>query len=207
VIGHHAPSSGHAEIVVDEREATLNAYRLLFRQGHRRIGLVGRGDETALNMNAARELQSGAMPERLAVYRAAHLEAGLPLDPALIRLARDGTEAHERTRALLACPDRPTALICGVHSDTPEILIAVRAAGLRIPRELSLIAYGDSRWSEAYAPPLTVIRRDYPAYGRLAAGMLFDLIDGGRGETVRFQAAELVVRASCAPPASVEALV
>jgi LacI family transcriptional regulator len=194
LIGQRRPTGAAAEVVVDEYDASLDAVRLLLRLGHRRIGLV------LQQFGAAPFLQTSAQNDRVAAYRQAHDAAGVAVDDSLIVAAPDAAVAQSSVEALLSQSSRPSALLCGAHPYAPDLLAAVRDAGLTIPDDLSFISYGDSPWARVYHPPLTVIRTDYPEYGRRAAELLFAIIDGRPTAGPLRQRSELVVRGSCAPP-------
>jgi LacI family transcriptional regulator len=194
LIGQRRPTGATAEVVVDEYEASLEAIRLILRLGHRRVCLV------LQQFGAAPLLKTSAQNDRVAAYEQAHREAAVPMDHSLVVAARDADAVRSAVEALLARSERPTALVSGAHLYTPDLLAAVRAGGLTIPDDLSFISHGDSPWARVHQPPLTVIRTDYPEYGRRAAELLFAVIDGRPiGGPLR-QRAELVVRGSCAPP-------
>jgi LacI family transcriptional regulator len=193
VMGQRSPSGMEPEVIVDEHEAAQAAFRLLFGLGHRRIGLIIRtyGSEPAQ--------LTASMPVRVRDYREAHAAAGIPIDETLLSAAQTLDEARTQASAMLGRPDRPTALIAGMHRFTPGMLLAMREAGLRMPRDVSLIAHGDSLWANAFEPPITVIRLDYSAFGRQAAELFFAVAAGKAPDGPLVQRSELVVRGSAAP--------
>jgi LacI family transcriptional regulator len=194
LIGQRRPTGATAEVVVDEYDASLEAMRLLLRLGHKQVGLV------LQQFGEAPLLHTSAQNDRVAAYRQAHREADVPVDDSRVIFAQDAAEARSSVELLLARRDRPTALISGAHPYTPELLAAVRDAGLTMPDDLSFISYGDSPWARVHQPPLTVIRTDYPQYGRRAAELLFAVIEGRSTTGMLRERADLVVRGSCAPP-------
>jgi len=191
--GNRRPEGELPQVVVNEYVASLAAFRMLLRLGHRRIAFMVRGWGRRVAQTT-----TGIVGDRLAAYREAHAEAGVPVDDSLIVASPGGDDSYRLVRTLFARADRPTALICGVHSDVADMLLGVKDAGLCIPQDVSFVTYGDSRWAEAYEPALTVVRRDFAEYGRTIAGLLFALADGRAGETLLSLDCELVERASCA---------
>ncbi|MGD9889812.1 MAG: LacI family DNA-binding transcriptional regulator [Dehalococcoidia bacterium] len=193
IISRRAPGTGFAELIVDEQDASVAAFQSLLDLGHRRIGLV---------MHRFRAPASGPVTSphaRIAAYRQAHALAGTPVDESLIVTPLTINEVYASTVALLSRADRPTALVVGAHPFLADCLLAVQRVGLRIPDDLSLIAYGDSRWTEVHQPPISVIRMDYIEYGRRAAELLFAVGADAATDRSLFQRAELVMRDSCAP--------
>ena len=72
---------------------------------------------------------------------------------------------------------------CGVFAVNDEIgaevAAACHAAGLRIPRDISLVGVDDSaKYCETSNPPFTSLRLDFERAGYLAARMLGDIVSG-----------------------------
>ncbi len=192
-VGIRRSSGLHPEVIVDEEAASLAAMQLLTGLGHRRIGLLLRG------FPDMREDGTGANRHRFQAYRRVHAEAGLEVSRRLVRLVYREEDIFTQTAALLALPDRPTALVAAVHYFVPEMLKAVKAAGLSIPGDLSFIAYGDSSWAEAVTPALTVVRTDYEEMGRRTADLLLSAIAGEAPPEPPPLPSALIVRESCGP--------
>lgn len=191
--GLRAPSGALPQVVIDEYDSSVAAYRHLLQLGHRRIALLQRwSSEEAPAWH-------GTGRNRAQAYLQAHAACGLPVDASLIVGAINPEEGGARMAALLRAPGRPTALVCGPHYFTPSVLLAIRRAGLSVPDDISVICYGDSPWAEAFNPPLSVVRTDYQQLGRNFAGLYFAPPSAPGAQIVR-QPSELLLRESCAPP-------
>ena len=158
---------------------------------HERIGLIT-GPPDLMTSHA-----------REAGYRAALESAGLAIDPALIRSGRfvraDG-ELHGRE--LLRLPDRPTAIFAGSDNHALGVYTAAREAGLRIPRDLSVVGFDDLEIATLIGPPLTTIRQPLADMAEAATRMA--LQDDASGARPHLELpTRLVVRGSTAPPPSV----
>jgi LacI family transcriptional regulator len=78
---------------------------------------------------------------------------------------------------------------------------AARQRGLLIPRDLSVVGFDDLPVARWLSPPLTTVRQPLTDMGRVAAEMLWGLVEGQRMRTQRMElATELIVRESTAPP-------
>ncbi|HEX6248416.1 MAG TPA: LacI family DNA-binding transcriptional regulator [Nocardioidaceae bacterium] len=101
-----------------------------------------------------------------------------------------------------------TAIICGSDMMALGVMRAVRARGLTVPGDVSVVGYDDSPLMAFTDPPLTTIRQPVAAMSQSAVAALVDEITGHqppRGELL-FDA-ELVVRGSTGPaPAPREGL-
>ena len=168
----------------------LAATRHLLGLGHRRIGVIS-GPEQILCSRA-----------RLDGYRAAMDEAGVPVDPRLLRAgAFHIKEGIAEGRALLRMPDRPTAIFAGNDLQAFGVYQAAREARLHIPEDLSVVGFDDLPVAKWVGPPLTTIRQPLVQMAVTAARLVLALGRGERPAQTRVElATELVIRESTAPP-------
>jgi LacI family transcriptional regulator len=197
---------GIAFVVVDTDSATtasvptvgsnnwnggLLATRHLLELGHRRIAIIS-GPQDVLCSRA-----------RLAGFRFAHDEAGIAVDPQLVRYGNFYINAgYEHGMGLLDRPDRPTAIFAGSDMQAMGVLRAARRLGLDVPRDLSVIGYDNITVSAWTDPALTTIDQPLRDMAGTATRMVLDLARGEEVQTSRIDlVTELVVRESTAPPA------
>lgn len=168
----------------------LAATRHLLGLGHRRIGVIC-GPEQILCSRA-----------RLDGYRAAMDEAGVPVDPDLIRHgAFHVREGVAEGRALLRLPDPPTAVFAGNDLQAFGVYQAAREARLHIPEDLSVVGFDDLPVANWVGPPLTTIRQPLAQMAVTAARLVMTLARGEQPSQTRVElATELVIRESTAPP-------
>jgi DNA-binding LacI/PurR family transcriptional regulator len=105
-------------------------------------------------------------------------------------------------RELLAGSRPPTAVFAGSLLAAVGALTAARAAGLRVPDELSILGFHDSWFAQHVFPPLTVVRLPLREMGQAAVRLLNARSTGGQPEQVAITEPEpeLVPRGSTAPP-------
>jgi DNA-binding LacI/PurR family transcriptional regulator len=170
----------------------LQATRHLLELGHRRLAVIS-GHEDVL-----------CSRERVAGFRFAHEEAGVPVDPDLVRYGHFMVETgYRHGMELLNRPDRPTAVFAGADMQAVGVLRAARRLGLRIPDDLSLIGYDNLPMSAWTDPALTTINQPLRDMAGTAARILLDLARGVPLTTTRIDlVTELIVRESTAPPLS-----
>jgi LacI family transcriptional regulator len=168
----------------------LAATRHLLALGHRRIGLLS-GPENVLCSRA-----------RLDGYRAALDEAGVPIDPALIRYGNFHVqEGTTEGRALLRLADPPTAIFAGNDLQALGVYQAAREARLHIPEDLSVVGFDDLPVATWVGPPLTTVRQPLAQMATAAARLVLRLANGEHPSQTRVElATELMVRESTAPP-------
>src|SRR5579871_2677172 len=74
------------------------------------------------------------------------------------------TEArNDQVRCLLSLPDRPTAFFCAGYYSALETLQVVREMGLRVPEDVSMVAFDDPVSARHITPPLTTVRQPLEA--------------------------------------------
>ena len=168
------------------------ATRHLIELGHRRIAVTS-GPQDVLCSRA-----------RVAGFRFAHDEAGLPVDAELVRFGSFCVESgYEHGMRLLCRPERPTAIFAGSDMQAMGVFRAARQLGLDIPGDLSVIGYDNLPVSAWVDPALTTINQPLHEMAGTATRMLLDLARGVDLATSRIDfVTELVVRESTAPPAS-----
>jgi LacI family transcriptional regulator len=184
---------GHLSVLSADRAAAYAATDLLLEAGHTRIAhLAG---ESAIV--AGREREEG--------YRQALLSRDIPIDKSLIlRGAWSIFSGRMLTRQFLAMENPPTALFCFNDRMALGAYQAIRAAGLRIPQDISVIGFDDEKDLASHAePPLTTLELPHFEMAREAVRMLMD-IDNVQASRQHPRAIKiecpLIVRASVGPP-------
>jgi len=166
---HRSVQGLEADLFVsDDYAGTLEALDALLRLGHRRIGMVYGYSWTGHTVR-----------ERFRAYHDAHQRAGLAVDTTLLLNGGYSMDvAADATRALLALPDPPTAIL--YWSDLMAIsgMDAARAAGRAVPQELSVIGFDDLPVAARVCPRLSSVRQEKQAIGSAMAARLIDRIEG-----------------------------
>lgn len=184
-------ASGNVDsVTIAQREGMYRAVKYLLSLGHRRIALV----TGATDVFSSRERVQG--------YKDAFAEAGVAVDPDLIRTHSFTADfAYMAVSALLRGRNRPTAVVAGGISMLTGILRAISTERLRIPQDISVIGAGDSELAELIKPPVTVVRWNYNAVGEAGAKLVIDRIHDRSLPPRRLHfPTELIIRESCAPP-------
>jgi DNA-binding LacI/PurR family transcriptional regulator len=139
--------------------------------------------------------------DRLAGYRAALEEVGIPLDSSLVSYGPFTVDAgYELAAKQLELPQPPTAILTGSDDQALGIYRLMHERGIDVPDEMSIIGFDDTLLSAQSTPPLTTIRQPLFEMGRIASTMLLRLIEGKPLDGTRVElATPLIERASCAP--------
>ncbi|SEN50643.1 LacI family DNA-binding transcriptional regulator [Nonomuraea pusilla] len=159
--------------------------RHLAELGHRRVGLMSRRSPTAPRVRHG--------------FLAAVDDLGL--EPVHLAVEQEGPSREQVAEVVEAIRDGVTALL--VHNDEDTLLLVqhLRVAGVRIPDEVSIVAY-DDEVALLSDPPLTAVAPPKAAVGRCAVDLLVSRIEEGPDRAARQVALlpELRVRESTAPP-------
>ncbi len=180
---------------IDNVAAAMEATNYLIARGHRRIGLIGGSANSLLTK------------DREFGYRAAMREAECDIEDGWVvngDLTIDG--AIRATRSLLNHNHRPSAIFCTTDEMAIGCLHATRSAGLRIPDDLSVMGFDDTRYAAVTDPPLTTISQPAMEIGERVMYRLCREIEPGRRASSSDNRPELVahrliVRESVAEPA------
>ena len=204
-------SSHHMPVVVLDRriqsrqvdsvrsDSEAGAYTLtehLIALGHRRIAVL-----------TGRRSVSTSI-DRVAGYCRAMLDAGLELDDNLVRYGEynygdyNQVDGNRMALEVLAADPRPTAIFAANNFIAFGAMRSLRDAGLRVPDDVSIVAFDDLPVAWLSDPFMTVV--DQPAYeiGRRGAELMLARLDGtiaGPGRDVVLPS-ELRIRRSSAPP-------
>lgn len=181
-------------VVIDNERGALEATAHLLALGHARVALLVA--ETDWTSDAG----------RLAGWRRAHAERGLPVDERLVvRIPFHAPDTAARIGALLDAV-APTAIFAANNLLAEEAWRVLRARGLELPGDVSLVGFDDVPWMTMVQPPITVVSQPTVELGRRAARLLLRrLRDGAGPPTVDCLQPTLVVRGSTAPPAPANA--
>ena len=100
--------------------------------------------------------------------------------------------------------ERPevTAIFAANDQMAVGVLRALAEAGRRVPSAVSVVGFDDIPEAAYLIPPLTTVRQDFTAVGRLAIDVLRQAIDGAgpdQDTVARLIEPEVVLRASTAP--------
>ena len=177
-------------MLVDNEAGAASAVSHLLEAGHTRIGIL------------TGELELSTAKHRLAGYERALKEHRIAMRPSLVRSSsfhRD--HAIEDATALIRAKPTPTAIFAANNILAEATLIALDQQRLRVPRDVSVVAFDDMQWMNMVEPPLTAVRQPVADMARSATELaLRRLRDGlnGRPSTVVFRT-ELIERGSVAP--------
>jgi LacI family transcriptional regulator len=169
-------------VATDNAAGSYQAVTHLLNLGRRRVALL------------VGSLEPHYSQERLAAYRKALSDRGLPFDDNLVAVGGMSDSYIAAQQLLRHNPDAiflPTRMAL-------DVLRVLREAGRRVPEDVALIGFEDLPLAQQTDPPLTTLHQPMAAMGKQLVGILLDIIENGADPPRRVVfAQELVVRQSC----------
>jgi DNA-binding LacI/PurR family transcriptional regulator len=195
LVDHPQGEAQVCAVAVDDVHGGELAAEHLLGLGHRRMALL-------TSRVAVRSVM-----DRADGFRRRLVGAGLDPSTALVEIPLTqpaGMETAEVAMArVLAATPPPTAVVCFNDMLAVGAMRGLRAAGVDIPGQMSVLGYDDLIFAAQLSPALTTVRQPTYQLGRAAAELLLaEGTAGHRHREMRFTP-ELVVRQStAAPPAA-----
>ena len=175
-------------VVSEERTAARDVARYLIGLGHRRFALLN-GPAVA---HAAQERRTGFIEvleaEGLSVL--AEAEGNYEFESGFVGM-----------QALLSGPVKPSAVFVTNDVMAAGAMKAAAAAGLSVPRDVSIVGFDDSILARMLTPALTTVHRPIRRMASRATACLIGLIEGAATQREFFEDLSLTLGGSAAPPA------
>lgn len=179
-------------VITNNAESVIKAMTHLVKLGHKDIAFL-KGQENIYTIK-----------NRLAGYYEALEKYNLPKnDKYVVGKGFEFEDGYEATLKLLKLPKLPTAIISsGGDLVTIGAIKAIVENGLRIPKDISLIAFFDSLYSPFLSTPLTTISHSRKIIGEKAFRLLLKQIESKKLPAVKSICVDtkFEIRDSTAPP-------
>lgn len=143
----------------------VEAVNSLIRNGHRNIACI-QGVKT-----------SAPNKKRIAGYKAAMTDAGLEDNILVVGNEFSLQNGYLETKLLLNRSPRPTAMFTLSNTIALGAIKAIREAGMKIPEDISLIAFDNNIYMDFLTPPISRISQPVEDMAKLAVKLLFESIE------------------------------
>ena len=159
----------HSCVESDNRAGMAELTQYILSRGHRRIACI---EGSAASVTSV----------RLTSFLRTMREAGIdvPEEYLVQSVYHNPAAARQATERLLALDNRPTCIIMPDDYAALGGMESIRAAGLRIPEDVSVAGYDGVPLLQMCRPRLTTVRQDTDAIGTAAARKLAHLIEQPR---------------------------
>lgn len=159
-----APGPGVSRVVVNHAAGVSMAMDHLVGLGHRQIAFIS----GPLNLFSARE--------RLGGYKESLKRHGLKLNPKLVMEANHRADGGEAAmKQILSSGAQLTAVVASNDLTAIGALGAIRARGMRVPDDISIVGYDDIILSAYTQPSLTTLRLPRDQIATAAFRALFNV--------------------------------
>ena len=188
IVGSRSPMARIPGVAVDHKGSVDLAVDYLVRLGHRDIGFVYTG------------MQYYGTQEKVERFRRAMADAGLPIrEEWLIDVAGyDSMSGRAGIDQLMACKERPTALLGMNDMVTAGMLQGLLDHGVRVPEDISLLGFDDTYITTLTTPQLTAVDYDYGEYARMLIDAAIAAIEDAECPRDQLVPPSLSVKKSCA---------
>jgi LacI family transcriptional regulator len=178
-------------VTVDNERGVKMAISHLTALGHRAIACIAGPQDVSTGL------------ARYRGFEAAMAGAGLEVPPCRVAFARAFSieEGYRCATEILAAGAGCTAFAAGNDMLAVGCYLALDAAGLSCPADISVVGFNDMPFISMLRPPLTTVAFSHYQVGTEAAQLLIERLAGTGAVKVLYLAPELVVRGSTARPA------
>lgn len=184
-IDRFTPSDRVSHVLINNREISAQAVRLLTAKGHRRVALISgaRGTYTADERRKGYEESmriAGCYDEALIYYGNFTVDGGYLAMKEIIRSA-----------------DGVTSVFVANYEMTVGAIIAMNEMRCRIPEDYSFIGFDNHDLSKIITPSLATVNQPLGEIGRQAAGQLLRQMAGGEKEDIMLPAELIAGESIC----------
>lgn len=179
-------------INIDNSYGVHQAVKCLLDNGHPKIGYL------------KSSIEFGCLRDRKNCVRSSMNELGLTLEPQyVIEVSQESEVIQKEVEYFLKTSETiPTAFIADNDIIAVSAIQAFQRAGLRVPDDISIIGFDDSKVCTILTPYLTTVRANFVGMARLATERLIQMIGEGAGDIIKSTVGtELIQRQSVAPNA------
>jgi LacI family transcriptional regulator len=176
---------GVPTVRLDVGDGMVQAVRRLIQLGHRHIGYLH-------------------APQRTSTFQtrwAAFKRATADISTVVVSSDLTVSGAEQASRELLSPPGHGlSAVVCDDDVQAAGLYRAAQQLGVQIPRDLSVIGFGNTEVSRMLYPSLTTVELSGEELGRTGLAMLLDLLGGQQPSRRAVLPTTLVERDSVGPP-------
>lgn len=172
VVGQNV--SGYSSIYHDDEGAAEAVTDLMVKAGGKDFGMIG---ATLRDVAVGQDRKNGFLNSLN--------KAGIKVKDSAIKEAAFSSESgYEMTKELFAKNPKIDSLFCATDSMAIGAIEYLKEQKKRIPEEVQLIGFGDSKMAKVVEPRLTTVHLAYKTSGEDAAKSILEKLEG-KNKTVR----------------------
>lgn len=186
-VDRYFPTLNLSCVVSDNYNGALQAINHFIDKGHQKIAFIQGLYDTSVNK------------ERLKGFIDAHEKNNIPFNESFVVGEDFGEQnGYIGAKILLNGSERPTAILGGSNLISLGAIRAISEECLKIPDDISLIAFDDQPYFDFLSTPVTSVRQKKEELGKISIALLLSELNGGNlpGEKKIIVPTELIVRKS-----------
>ena len=166
IAGQHL--EGYSSVYHDDEAAAEAVTELMIRAGGQHFGMIG---ATLRDEAVGRKRRAGFLKS---------LEkAGITVEESALKEAKFNSESgYEMARQLMENHPETDSLFCATDTIAVGAIEYLRETGKKIPDDIQIIGFGDSKIARVLTPRLTTVHLAYKTSGEESARMILELLAG-----------------------------
>ncbi|MFN4285491.1 MAG: LacI family DNA-binding transcriptional regulator [Lacibacter sp.] len=179
------------KVIADNTVGAYEAVSHLIKKGYRHIAAIANAEGLSITQ------------ERIAGYKQALADNGLPVQESLIQYCQHGGLVHDELQQafqqLWKQKKKPDAIFAAADKLTTGCLRILKQKKIKVPDEVALIGFSNNDLTELLDPPLSIIKQPAFEMGVAATALLLQVIESKRPVTefeTRVLPTELIIRKS-----------
>ncbi|MED1441385.1 LacI family DNA-binding transcriptional regulator [Aeribacillus composti] len=174
-------------VSIDNISSARKATEYLISLGHKRIGFLSGPMDVILSRDRLKGFKQGMMQHDIAI------------EPNLIQEGDFSFESgFNLMTKLLALTEPPTAVFASSDEMAIGAIKAIKAKGLKVPDDISIVGFDDIKFASIFEPALTTVSQPMFEIGKKAMELLIKLMNGSEIERRQYILEDqLVIRDSC----------
>jgi DNA-binding LacI/PurR family transcriptional regulator len=174
IVDNYLPEPGVCNVVFDYMQAAVSGMEYLIGCGHRGIGYIGSDMGGILKFFSQQTFMG---------YKAVLEKYNLAVPASWMRMsAQDEHSAGSEMDKILKSDPLPTAVLCSGDIYAIGAIRSIKAHGLKVPDDISIIGIDDIVLSQYVDPALTTIRVDRQSLAAMAVEQLINYIERGSAQ-------------------------
>lgn len=186
--------SQHPAVVTNDRQGAIDAITYAHEQGHRKMGFLISVPGLTDASEAQPEIPISTVRERTEGFLKSKELPGV--SSRFLFLHENVLDSEMPIQKLLESDDCPTILFTSNNDVLTVLLKVMGKLKLKVAKDISVISFDDSPWTESVDPPLTVISRSVEQIGTQAVKTLDRLMKGSEVEPISVISTTLIFRDS-----------
>lgn len=154
-----------AKVILDDWNGAFNITEHLIQQGARRIAILAGPDSLLISRNRVNGYQHALKRYQLPLYP--EYEVHIEFQTEEVKAALD---------AWLALPVPPDAIFAINYTNAFDLLVALKKRGIRVPRDIAVVGFGDEFMAAMIEPSLTTVDLHPYRIGQQAARLILEQI-------------------------------